>query len=138
MTADQTAGSRESGRSANVTAAPGPLKAVDGVLGLEPALGRPGEHEAVHLDARSLPQRQQRAAAPDLDVVGVGPDGEHLQRSVGQLQVPHVVATSRGAGTGTGTGGSRRHSAHGLSPEAYRLSSEARSLSVSIGRQNPS
>jgi hypothetical protein len=107
-------------------ARPGPVERRRSGLGLELPLGGAGQHQAVHLHPGPLPQREQGAAAADLHVVGVGPDRDDLQRPGGQVQVPHVVATNRGAGTGTSTGSGagrtacstgRRHSAHGLSPD---------------------
>ena len=88
---------------------------------------------------------EQRAAAPDLDVVGVRADAEDVERPVGgegehgpgrhQCGAGAASATTR---TGQCSPVGVRHSAQGLMPRLYMPSSAVRSLSVSIGAQKPS
>ena len=58
---------------------------------LQAALGGPREHE--RSDAQTVPmgKAEQRSPRTDLDVVGVGPDGENLQGCLsGRLQPQRV------------------------------------------------
>src|SRR5690606_38663434 len=105
------------------------------VLGRPLPLGRPlgarGEHDPVEPGVReALDEAQDRAAAPDLDVVAVGPEAQDVQRVVGRLGQPqraHHAAPARA-----------RQTAQGGSPRLWRSSRTCRSLNVSMGTKNPS
>ena len=57
-----------------------------GRLGLAPTLRRAGEHDRRHRGAPRDGQFEQRAAAADLDVVGMSTQAEHLQGPRGRSQ----------------------------------------------------
>ena len=79
-------------------------------------------------------EREDRAAAPDLDVVGVGADDEQpLQRlgAAGEPEGPHQPSTGMEAPPGTDT-------RQGALPDSCSASRRCRSLIVSIGPKKPS
>ena len=53
------------------------------VAGFQVTFRGPGQHDVVDPETRlTLGQAEQRASGPDLDVVGMGAEGEHRQRPV--------------------------------------------------------
>ncbi len=104
--------------------------------GAPPCRGVPAALITTHsTDARRVAEQvEQRAAAPDFDVVGVRAEAEDAERAApgaGQVEVQHAHPLP-------GTGGSFFHTVHGVSPEDQSSSYFCRSLAVSIGVQNPS
>src|SRR5262249_22315188 len=97
------------------------------------ALARRGEDDPVDLEPGVRPrQREQRPAAPDLDVVRVAADREDATRRPGCREVQHALAGSYTCRR------SRRRSCQGAWPDSCIVSRRWRSLIVSITPKNPS
>ncbi len=76
-------------------------------------------------------QAEHRAAAPDLDVVGVRAKTQYAQRPGGRRETDH-------AGHALGAPLARFHTSHGGLPAANRSSTRFFSFAVSTAIQNPS
>lgn len=119
----------------HVTARRGPQDVVGGGPGLVVSRRRAGQHDPVHVQARvSRKQLEDRAAAADLDVVGVRTDAQQSVGAPGEVQGTHQD-TRREA-----TGAPKRfdQTSQGAAPDVYSRSSSSWSLKVSMPLQKPS